>query len=129
MALGLLTGNIESGGRTKIQAVELNRFFPVGGFGEDGEDRSDIARAAVHRCRTFYKSDIPSERIFVVGDAESDIAAARAIGARAVAVGTGWTPIEDLRCHNPDYFFEDLRQMASFLKILGIDDPTGHRLG
>lgn len=120
VALGLLTGNIEPGGRIKLEAVGLNRFFPVGGFGEDSEDRGEIARAAVRKSEDFYAAKFPPDRIFVIGDAEADVAAARSVGARAVAVATGWTAMEDLTAAGPDFFFEDLRDMDAFLKMIGI---------
>ena len=33
--LGLLTGNIEAGARTKLEPFDLNRYFGAGGFGSD----------------------------------------------------------------------------------------------
>lgn len=129
VALGLLTGNIEIGGRTKLQAVDLNRFFPVGGFGEDGEDRADIARAAIRRSEEFYRVRFTPERIFVVGDAAADIEAARKVGVRSIAVGTGWTPKEDLVALNPDLFLDDFRRATVFLKTIGVSEPLGDRIG
>lgn len=128
VALGLLTGNIETGGRTKLQAIDLNRFFPVGAFGEDGEDRSDIAHTAVRRAREFYGADFAPDRIYIVGDAEADIRAARSVKAKCIAVGTGWTSREDLIQQSPDFFLEDFRHLTTFLDHIGIQDPSGHRL-
>lgn len=124
VALGLLTGNIEDGGRTKLQAVDLNRYFPVGGFGEDGEDRVDIAVAAVRRAKEFYRVDFAPDHIFVVGDAEADILAARGANAKSVAVSSGWTAKEDLMRLKPDVFMDGLEQTANFLRAIGIHDPA-----
>ena len=41
VALGLLTGNWEQGGRIKIGRFDLNRYFPFGSFGDDAYDRND----------------------------------------------------------------------------------------
>src|SRR5262249_12359461 len=41
--LGLVTGNIEEGARAKLQAFDLNRYFPDGGFASDHPDRAEIA--------------------------------------------------------------------------------------
>lgn len=118
VALGLLTGNIESGGRTKLQAIGLDHYFPVGGFGEDGENRADIARGAIDRAEKFYGITFSREKIHVVGDAEADILAARAVKARSIAVSSGWTKREDLLRLDPDVFMEDLRHVDEFLKAI-----------
>lgn len=128
VALGLLTGNIEPGGRTKIQAVDLNRFFPVGGFGEDGEDRADIGAAAILRAESFYRVTFPRDRVFVVGDAAADVETAKRLGAKSIAVGTGWTSKEELMGVAPDLFLEDFRHPTVFLNAIGIQEPAGHRL-
>src|SRR5262249_4886058 len=50
--LGLLTGNVRAGARTKLGHFGLYEFFPFGGFGDDHFDRDDVAREAlaeVHR--------------------------------------------------------------------------------
>lgn len=128
VALGLLTGNIEIGGRIKLQAVDLARFFPVGGFGEDGEDRGNIARAAVRRCREFFQRDFPLEHVFVVGDASADVHAARAAGAVSIAVASGWTSKAELESCGPDVVLDDLRNMAVFLETIGLPSGGG-RIG
>ncbi len=128
VAMGLLTGNIEMGGRIKLQSIRLNRFFPVGGFGEDGEDRSDIAAAAIDRAQRYYGANFSPDHIYVVGDAAADIEAARSAGAKSIAVGTGWTSKEELVGMGPDLYMDDFRQSTIFLGRLGIKEPTGHRL-
>jgi len=44
----------------------------------------------------------------LVGDSEHDVLCGRSVGARAVAVGTGWTPAAILRSLRPHAFLEDL---------------------
>ena len=48
------------------------------------------------------------ERIWVVGDTPLDVRCARSIGARAVAVATGWHSHDELAEHAPDLLLTDL---------------------
>lgn len=48
------------------------------------------------------------EHLVVVGDSEHDVLCARTVGARTVAVGTGWTTESRLRALRPDVFLDDL---------------------
>lgn len=86
---GLATGNIEMGGRFKLERGGLNRYFGFGGFGSDAEDRTELvrkgaARAADKTGRTFHPHDI-----FVIGDTPLDIEAGRLAGFQTVGVATG----------------------------------------
>jgi len=51
VALGLLTGNWEQGGRIKIGRYHLNRYFPFGSFGDDGMDRNELPPIALARAK------------------------------------------------------------------------------
>ncbi|HVO85161.1 MAG TPA: HAD family hydrolase, partial [Syntrophobacteria bacterium] len=47
--LGLLTGNLEEGARIKLESFDLNRYFSVGAYGDDGEDRNVLLPIALER--------------------------------------------------------------------------------
>jgi phosphoglycolate phosphatase-like HAD superfamily hydrolase len=111
VALGLLTGNIEAGARLKLEPHDLNRFFPTGGFGEDGPTRADVARAAVGRLARRNGGEAPAPgRVLVVGDSIRDVECGRANGYRTLAVQTGWTPREELAAAGPDLLVADLSE-------------------
>jgi phosphoglycolate phosphatase-like HAD superfamily hydrolase len=87
--LGLLTGNLEPCARLKLSPVDLNRFFPLGAYGSDDEDRYRlppiaVARAFDHTGRRFVGTDV-----VIVGDSVHDVLCGRSLGVRAVAVATG----------------------------------------
>lgn len=105
--LGLLTGNLRRGALLKLGAVGLtDRFdFALSAFGEDGDARNDVARAARRRC-----GDGP---ITVIGDSLADIECARAIGARILAVATGPQPRSELEPAAPDRLEPDLTAVES----------------
>ena len=114
--VGLLTGNVREGARLKLGAVGLERLAErPGGFGADGGDRAEVAQAAAARA---FELGVPAERVFVVGDTEHDVAAARAGGMRAVAVATGWTDAATLAASLPDLLLPDLADHAPFFALL-----------
>ncbi len=93
--LGLLTGNVRRGAERKLAHFDLWDSFPLGGgFGDDHEDRDDVARAAVAALRGH--ADFRPEDVWVVGDTPLDVRCARAVGANVLAVATGWHPLHEL---------------------------------
>ncbi len=108
VALGLGTGNVRLGAMTKLARGGLERFFAFGGFGCDHEDRVELLRAGAQRGASTLGVPLGECRIVVVGDTPRDVAAARGLGARCVAVGTGGHSPEELRALGADEAFEDL---------------------
>jgi len=51
VALGLATGNTETGARIKLERAGLNRYFAFGGFGSDPEDRTELVWKAAGPMR------------------------------------------------------------------------------
>jgi phosphoglycolate phosphatase-like HAD superfamily hydrolase len=115
MALGLLTGNVRAGARVKLGHFRLYDYFAFGGFGDDHLDRDDVAREALAEIQQRFDGAIRPERIWVIGDTPLDVRCARAIGARAVAVATGWHTREELDEHRPDLLLTDLADPAPLL--------------
>ncbi len=92
----LLTGNIEKGARLKLRRFGLDRFFEFGAFGDDSADRNRLGPIALGRARARLKKEFALARTWVIGDTPRDIACARALGCRALAVATGGYPLEAL---------------------------------
>jgi phosphoglycolate phosphatase-like HAD superfamily hydrolase len=122
VALGLLTGNIRAGARAKLGHYRLDTYFAFGGYGDDHLDRDDVAREALAEVHRRYNDDVQPERIWVIGDTPLDIRCARAIGARAVAVCTGWHSRDELAGHAPDLLLDDLADAAPLLDCW-LDEP------
>ena len=106
--MGLVTGNLTRIGWKKMARAELRRYFWFGVFAEMAADRTALARMAIEHARKRAWID-GEARISLVGDAPSDIIAARANGARAIAVHTGISTREELAALGPDLLVEDLR--------------------
>jgi phosphoglycolate phosphatase len=115
IAIGLLTGNIRAGARVKLGHFGLFDYFAFGGFGDDHFDRDDVAREALEEIHRRFNGSVAPERIWVVGDTPLDVHCARSIGARAVAVATGWHSRDELAEHAPDLLLTDLSDPAPLL--------------
>jgi phosphoglycolate phosphatase-like HAD superfamily hydrolase len=116
VVLGLLTGNVRSGAKHKLGHFGLWDFFACGGFGDDHLERDDVARMAMTEVRAHLGRDFDTGDVWVIGDTPLDVQCARAVGAKAVAVATGWHPIEELAAHKPDYLFADLSNAEELLR-------------
>lgn len=89
IAIGLGTGNLARGAELKLRVADLWHRFGFGGFGSDHEDR---ARLLDHgRSRGAAELGVSSEDVVtvVIGDTPRDVSAARAIGARCIAIASG----------------------------------------
>lgn len=115
VTLGLLTGNIAGGAASKMRHFGLEAYFPFGAYGCDHADRNllgpiALERATAHSSRTFTKDEV-----WVIGDTPKDIACARAIGARCLAVATGRFSEEELAASGADEVAPSLRDAISVL--------------
>jgi phosphoglycolate phosphatase len=125
VALGLLTGNIEPGARVKLRVTGLDRHFKVGAFGSDDEVRDRLVPVARRRALAHWGDDFAGARTVIVGDAEADVLCARAGGARAVAVASGWTDRSVLAALGPDALLDSLEPEAALAAILDGDLHPG----
>jgi phosphoglycolate phosphatase-like HAD superfamily hydrolase len=103
--VALVTGNWPAGARMKLAAVGLDGRFALGAFGDDAVDRNALVPIACARAREAGWS---WSRAVVVGDTPADVACARAGGAMAIAVETGFSPSPDLAAAGPDLLIRDL---------------------
>jgi phosphoglycolate phosphatase-like HAD superfamily hydrolase len=117
IVLALLTGNLERGAKLKLTHYGLWHYFQFGAFADDHHDRNALGPFARARARERHGREFPPERIFVLGDTPHDIACARAIGARAVAIATGKYSATELAAHAPDFLLADASDIDAVLKI------------
>jgi phosphoglycolate phosphatase len=109
--MGLVTGNLTRIGWKKMERAKLRHYFRFGIFAEMAPNRSSLARMAIKHARQRAWID-GHARVSLIGDAPSDIIAARANGARAIAVHTGISTREELAALEPDILLEDLRALT-----------------
>ncbi len=115
--LGLVTGNLEIIGRAKLTRVDLNRYFPIGGFGSDGRRRSTLAALAIRQAerRLGFR---PGDGIFLFGDTPEDVKAGKENGVKTIAVATGSFSRAELENCGGDFVLENLAGTREVLKIM-----------
>jgi phosphoglycolate phosphatase len=116
----LLTGNIESMAKLKMELVGLDQFFTLpGAFGDESHNRRDLPAKAAARIQKVLGTELKPEQFIVIGDTPNDIDCARYFGAKAVAVGTGRVTLrEDIIASKPDALLEDLSDVRLVLETL-----------
>jgi phosphoglycolate phosphatase-like HAD superfamily hydrolase len=114
--VGLLTGNIRLGAQIKLTHYELWHCFRTGAFGDDHEDRCQIAAIACQRGSRLLGETLRGQQVLVIGDTPLDIACARSIEAKVLAVSTGSYSLEELKSHQPTWTVKNLEgaQMRDF---------------
>ena len=122
IVLALLTGNLARGAEIKLRHYGVWHYFEFGAFADDHHDRNQLGPFAQARARAQRGIEFPPERIFVLGDTPHDtphdIACARAIGAKAIAIATGRFSQADLAAQTPDFLFEDLGDLDAVLAAI-----------
>jgi phosphoglycolate phosphatase-like HAD superfamily hydrolase len=116
--VGLLTGNIEAGARVKLAPTGLWPLFRVGAYGSDHADRRALPAIACKRAGALVGRTVPFAAVTIIGDTPLDIDCARACGARAVAVATGFHPLDDLAAEKPDLLFPSFADLDVALAAL-----------
>jgi len=108
--LGLVTGNLTRIGWRKLERAGLRDYFRIGAFGEMASTRAGLARIAIREARRRGWI-VRGSPVSLIGDAPSDIVAARRNGIRSIAVKTGITPPEELAAGRPDFLLRNLRDL------------------
>jgi phosphoglycolate phosphatase len=108
--VGLVTGNLSRIAWRKVESAGLARYLQFGAFAESAPDRAGLARLAMGEARRRGWLN-GSTKVWLVGDHENDIAAAKANGIRSISVATGLSPKQDLAREEPDILIDDLRAL------------------
>ncbi|MCY4009143.1 MAG: haloacid dehalogenase-like hydrolase [Anaerolineaceae bacterium] len=114
--LGLLTGNTRASAPVKLRAAGIDPdWFLIGAFGDEAPQRNQLALLALQRANAWRGQEFTRERVFVIGDTPADVACARAIHARAIAISSGYCPREELLAAAPDQLVESFHELATLL--------------
>lgn len=115
--IGLVTGNVSMSAPVKLRAAGFDPlWFPVGAYGSEALERDALPALALRRAVQLCGESILPQAVTVIGDTEADIACARALGARAVAVTTGFTSRETLVAAQPDYLLDHMTVLLDILQ-------------
>lgn len=125
--LGLLTGNIERGARIKLGAFGLNRYFSVGAFGDDNENRNLLLPIAIEKFRKMTNISINCDDCIVIGDTPRDVECSKPYGAVSIAVSTGPYSYDSLLETEADYVLRDLSYAIDIIsKVTKQTVPDAH---
>ena len=119
----VLTGNVRRMAEIMLSAVGLDADLDLetGAYGDSHEIRSELVHLARGKAARKYGRGFAGTATVLVGDTPLDVAAARATGARAVAVATGGTSADKLAESGADVVLPDLTDTAAVLfAILGV---------
>jgi len=117
--VGLLTGNVKPGADLKLRAagVEPGRFA-VGAYGSDSGRRAELPAIAAQRATERTGTAFAGADLVIIGDTPDDVACGRPIGARSVAVATGYYDTAALRAAGAAHVFETLADTSTVLDAL-----------
>ncbi len=117
--VGLLTGNLEGGARMKLKSAGLDpRRFVVGAYGSDSPHRPALPAIAARRAAERIGREVPGRDVVIIGDTPDDVACGEPIGARVVAVATGFYDVAALCAAGAARVFADLRETATVLDAI-----------
>ncbi|MBS4538535.1 HAD family hydrolase [Clostridium sp. D2Q-11] len=113
--LSLITGELSIGAQYKLGKIGVWKYFPTGGFGENGLKRFDIADNALSKAKDLYGNKF--DEVYVIGDTILDIKTARHLGAKIISITTGSNTREELLAENPDYIIDKFEEIEDlFIK-------------
>jgi phosphoglycolate phosphatase-like HAD superfamily hydrolase len=117
--VGLLTGNLVGGAELKLRSAGIDPArFAVGAYGSDSGKRSDLPAIAAERAERRAGRRFAGDDIVIIGDTPDDVACGKPVGARAVAVATGYYDVAALRAAGAAHVFEHLGDTARVLHAL-----------
>lgn len=112
----LLTSNLRIGAETKLKSVGLDRYFYVGGFGDDFGEKWDAALKGIREAEQYFGAKFENQNIYIIGDSIYDIECAKRIEAVSIGVATGWAEYEMLKNSEPDYLYADLSDWKQLIQ-------------
>lgn len=116
---GLVTGNTENAARLKLEYTRIAGYFRFGAFGNEAYDRNILPSLAIERASRFANGrQFSGADVIVIGDTIHDIACARAVGAKVIAVATGMDDEDTLWQAGADVVLPSLEDVRRVLDLI-----------
>lgn len=116
--VAVATGSARLVAQAKLHAAGLAEYLPSGAFGDEANDRPALLRQAIVDAGAVYGRRFLAGKAIVIGDTPGDISAARAVGARVLAVATGRFSVDELDEHGPDFSFPHLNSPDAVIRAI-----------
>jgi phosphoglycolate phosphatase-like HAD superfamily hydrolase len=105
------------GAITKMSYFELDKYFPVGCYGDNLLTKKDVILNGYVNSINYYKTSFRNDNVFVIADTAADINATKDLGFNSIAVKTGFDDNEKLIKSEPDWIFNDFSNLKDFERI------------
>jgi phosphoglycolate phosphatase len=114
--LGIVTGNVSTIASVKLRAAGFDpAWFVAGAYGSEAYSRNDLPPLALDRVLAATGAVLTPGQVTVVGDTQADVESAQALGARSVAVLTGFSTRAALLAARPDVLLDNLAALPGLL--------------
>jgi len=115
--IGHVTGNLKQIAESKMQKLELDRYFSLGGYGSMHESRTALVQIALKQADT--RGFVREQRnVYLFGDAPQDMQAGQNAGIITIGVTTGKFNAEQLEPKQPYKILENLADTEYVLNLL-----------
>lgn len=104
--LGLLTGNMQTSARLKLEHYGLWDYFQFGIYGHEASERRHLSQPAWETIQ--QRTDPRPENVSVIGDTTMDVELALTMRVRCLAVCTGGCDADDLLSAGAHWVIHDL---------------------
>ena len=125
----VVTGNIRANAEVKLGALGLRSRFDldVGGYGSDGDQRSQLVELAMTRATAKYGTAYSRATTVVTGDTPRDSQAGRDNDVRVLAVATGDHSAAELRNAGAEFVVSSLTDVSAVLRFVlaPVSEATG----
>ncbi|MEM4263975.1 MAG: HAD family hydrolase [Candidatus Woesearchaeota archaeon] len=109
--LALVTSDQKRVTKKILQATRLGRYFPIKIYGEDAKTRPERVKLAIEKSKH-------AGSVVVIGDSVHDVDAGKANNAMTIAMLTGPTTKERLIKHQPDFIFNNFKNIKKIIEAI-----------
>ena len=117
--LGLITGNTKEIAFAKLKMAGIDKFFSIGGFGDDSANREELIKLAIERAKEKHHFQFDEKKVFVIGDTPKDILPAKKFHLQTIGVATGLYSKSELKDSGADFVIDNLEDIEKILSIIG----------
>jgi phosphoglycolate phosphatase len=117
--LGILTGNAPQTADLKLRHVGFDpAVFKINAYGTEARVRRELVPIALKRAQQYSGRRFAPAEVVIIGDTRDDIDCAHSIGARIIAVATGFTARADLEQDQPVTVLDSLIDTENIVSLI-----------